>query len=405
MTLTLPVRYEYLTKTSKIIYNGKNLRTICLLYLINHIIEEYTDDNLIVPLYSRIIKHLYGNNYADYVEYLIETGFMEKASEYSSSEHYSYSYKMIDNLSEITICKKNDYKLNKNLTTHFLNLEPHKPFKRESPIPIEIRQKLKDDLQFITIDFEAAINYIDKYIKKNTKRNPKKYAKNLLMVHKINDNDLYSNPDEYGRFHSNFTNLNSEIRNRFLKIDGQPIGYLDIKSSQPFFLSQLLKRDPLLYNVQEVQRFIDIMEDDTQDIYLQFVSKYPNYFKSKDPKINRRKAKKLVIMSLFDHKSKPRIYKEIFRNEFPYIYDYMNNYSSDAFQELWSSLQALESEFIFNKVYISVIKQFPEIKLFTVHDSIYYPIKYEEGIKVIWDVYRLEMIKKKEKEGDSNIII
>jgi hypothetical protein len=278
------------------------------------------------------------------------------------------------------------------VTTHFQNLNQNKnPYNPVSPITIEIQQKLIEDLQFVTIDLEESIKYIENNIKKNTK----KYIKNLSMIHKISDNDLFNSPDEFGRFHSNFTNLKSEIRNNYLKIDGQTIGYLDIKSSQPFFLSQLLKKDPLLFDIEEVQRFIRILEDDNQDIYNQFVNKYPEYFKSKDPKKNRKKSKKLVIMSLFDRTSRKTIYKETFKKEYPFIFDYMNNYSGDSLQELWSSLQRMESEFIFKKVYKSIINQFPEIKLFTVHDSIYYPIKYHDSIKVIWDKYRLEMTRKK----------
>ncbi len=215
------------------------------------------------------------------------------------------------------------------------------------------------------------------------------------MINKIINNDLFFTFDDWGRFHSNFTNLNKEIRTNYLTIDGQPIGEMDVKSSQPFFLSQVMKRDPLLFDIEEVKRFINILEDDSQDIYLMFVHKYPEYFTYKNEKLNRNKSKLLVIKSLFNRKKNKTKYKEIFKKEFPFIFDYMNNYKYDSLQELWLSLQRMESQFIFNRVYMSIIKQIPEIKIITVHDSICYPIKYHDTVKVIWDKHRQEMIGNK----------
>jgi hypothetical protein len=103
-----------------------------------------------------------------------------------------------------------------------------------------------------------------------------------------------------------------------------------------------------------------------------------------DPKINRDKSKNYVLKTMYDRKNKNTKYKLLFRKEFPTILELIENYKRNEGHELWIALQRMESEFIFKKVYNSIVSQFPEIKLITVHDSIYFPIKYQEGIKVIW---------------------
>lgn len=388
MTFTLPKKYEYLTKTKKISHDGSNLLTIYLIHLIDHIIREYTYDELKVPLYSVVMKQIYGNNYSDYVKYLEETGFIKKDKKYSTIKHHSTLYRVTDRLSKVFVYRGYDYKLQKKLTNFYDNLKPQKV---NSPIPVEIRQKLIDDLKSVTIDFEGSVNFIlDK-----VKDNPSRFTKNLSMINKIKDGDLFYTFDKWGRFHSNFTNLKSEIRKQFLKIDGQPMGCLDVKSSQPFWLSQVMKREVLISDVEEVQRFIKILEDKNQDIYILFVDKYPEIFNDPDPDVNRRNSKMMVIKSLFDRTRRKVEHKELFKKEFPYISEYMDVYKYDSFQELWVTLQKMESDFIFKKVYRSIVQEIPTIKLMTVHDSISYPIQYHDKIKIIWDKHWLELVKRK----------
>lgn len=52
----------------------------------------------------------------------------------------------------------------------------------------------------------------------------------------VNDGCIAFNPeDEFGRrYHSNLTNLRSELR-KYLRVDGQPLVQIDISNSQPLF--------------------------------------------------------------------------------------------------------------------------------------------------------------------------
>ena len=338
------------------------------------------------------MKQIYGNQYSLYVDYLTESGFIEKVKCHSTSNHTSTRYKLTDDLSGVIIYRYYDYKLRKKLNNFYAK---QNPLKTVSPIPREIRKKLITDLQSVTIDFEKSMTYLRDCIKNDVI----KYVKNLSMIYKIQDADLFYTFDDWGRFHTNFTNLKKEIRNNYLSIDGQRVGFMDIKSSQPFFLSQLLKYDPLVIKNYEVQKFIAILEDENQDIYNYFVYKYPEIFNHPDPKANRDKSKDYVLKAMYDQKNKNTKYKLLFRKEFPYILEVIENYKFNEGHELWESLQKMESEFIFQKVYNSIVNQFPDIKLITVHDSIYFPIQYYDGIKVIWEKFREEMISKKKSKA------
>ena len=222
----------------------------------------------------------------------------------------------------------------------------------ETPIPKEIRKKLITDLQSITIDFESSLKCIDDTITDNRR----KYLKNLIMINKIRDNDIYWKFDKHSRFHSNFTNLKKDIRKKYLRIDYEPVCEIDIPTSQPFFLSQILKQERLINNNEEVKKFINIVEN--EDIYIYFLEKHPSIFKDRDA------VKPMIYKCLFKRYKKLNEYHELFRSEFPFIFDYLESYYVNNGEPLWKTLQRMESYFIFNIVYPEIIARFKDINLY-----------------------------------------
>lgn len=360
------------------------------MHLIDHIIKEYDNFESSVSLYSRLMKTLYGNNYKTYVNYLVETGFIKQIEKHSTRNHSSTRYAIVDKFIDITTYNANDYLLIKKLKKYYSSLPQ---INSKSPVPRDIQIKIIDDLKYIRLDFDKALTYLQNTIDKSSL----KYLKNLSMLYKINNQDIFHKFDIFGRFHSNFTNLKKEIRNKYLSIEGQAIDYLDIKSSQPFFLNILLQTDPLVVRNTEVIKYFKILADMNQDIYMYFVTNYPEIFNHPDPKVNRDIAKEYVIKSLFDRKNRMSKYKSLFRKEFPFILDYIENYYKNEGIELWLKLQRMESDFIFNRVYRSIMNKYPHIKIFTVHDSIYFPAEYKDEIKIIWDAHLRQLINKKKR--------
>jgi hypothetical protein len=253
----------------------------------------------------------------------------------------------------------------------------------KSPIPVQLRKKLVSDLQSVTIHSDEAIKIIDEKIEKDNRR---KYLKNLIMITKLRDGDIFWKFDEHGRFHSNLTNLKREIKKCCLEIDGEPILSLDIKTSQPFFLAQILKSEWLNNECPEIQKFISLVEGG--DLYDHFLIRYPDLFKDRDA------VKPMVFKSLFDTREYVHHYKELFKVEFPVVYEFIESYPIVFGEELWRTLQRMESELVFNKIYQTIINEIEGIRLFTVHDSIHFPERYYDRVKKIWDAALEELINK-----------
>jgi hypothetical protein len=63
----------------------------------------------------------------------------------------------------------------------------------------------------------------------------------LYYIKKINDNDIWcSVSKDNHRLNSTFTSLPRELR-KFILINDKPLAYIDIKSSQPYILSSIIK--------------------------------------------------------------------------------------------------------------------------------------------------------------------
>jgi len=372
MTLLIPKRFQHLTLSKKIQYKGTNLKTVYLLHLIHHFIFNYTFDKDELKLSSKLLQKIIGMTYLRYIEYLVDNCFIEKSRNYSTDHGTANKYKLIEKIEEVVVYNSTDFVFNKKIRRR--NDEKIKKVKNvKSPIPKEIRRKLIEDLSAVSIDDQSALNYIETEVMDNRRR----YIKNLINIMKIKDEDIYWKFDKHGRFHSNFTNIKREVRDKYLQIDGEPVRKLDIRSSQPFFLAQVLKKDWLINDNEEVKRFINIVE--TMDIYKYFFEKYPASFKDRDA------VKPMMFKCLFDPRKYVKKNKELFRKEFPFILEYIENYKVNNGEHLWKTLQRMESYFLFNMVYPAIIGRFKDIKLFTVHDSIHFPSKYFSDIKVIWD--------------------
>lgn len=369
MTLVIPKSLEDLAMVKKVSYKGIQLKTDYLLHLTYHFLFQYAFDQDEIRLNATILQNNYGKHYLRYVEYLIDNGLIKKIGNYSSDHGFSNTYKLNIIPSDVVAYRPTDYVFTKKFDYRLDNTINN----RESPIPVEIRKKLIIDLDFISIDAEKALQCINTEITDN----PRKKLKNLIMVEKIKTGDIFCNFDDYGRFHSNFTNLKKKIRNQYLSIEGEPVESLDIPTSQPFFLCQILKQDFLVSDHKEVKRFIDLVEN--EDLYQYFQLKYPSKFSDRD------KVKPMMFKCLFDDHKYLNKNKEIFKQEFPFILDYIDTYRSDSGEDLWMSLQRMESYFIFHEVYPAIIHLFKDIHLFTVHDSIHFPGKYYSIIKNVWD--------------------
>jgi hypothetical protein len=385
-----PNRYKYLLTKSHIIYNGKELKSEYIINIMNDLISKYYfhKDDLIEKeitfnLWSELLKKKYGSNYNFYINYLINTQFIYLVSNYFSNKK-SRSYRLnINDLVEVKKCKLTDKVLLKKLSPEFLK-ETYLKY-NNSPIPIDIRTKLVEDLYKINIDSNLAIEYLSD-IKNNKDITYNKYMRNYITIINLKSGNLFFKFDEYGRMHTNFTVLKKEIRKKYLTINNEEIDEIDLSNSQPLFLTLILKEKMSKSELfsKEVSYYIELVKNGLIYDYIQ------NKLNFKD----RNDAKIFLYRILFGNNNDNKKENLLFKQLFPIIFNFIKLYKeqNNDYKSLSHKLQLLESDFIFNKVIRHIMTINPNIILFTIHDSISFPKKYINEVSNIFNFYKNKLI-------------
>lgn len=381
----LPEKYTYLLKTDKIPYRGINLKTAYLINIIHELVMKYyfqKDDilerELRFNIWSTLLREKYGAFYNYYIDYLVEHNFMIMVSDYYRNQK-ARTYMINSNiLPHMKVCKIYDKVLQKKhskeyLTKTFLSLN-------NSPIPIEIRKKLVDDLYKVKIDVDGSMNLLNER-KTNREIDYNKYHRNLISIQNIGTNNIFFKFDEYGRMHTNFTVLKKEIRKNFITLNGVPTYEVDIKNSQPLFLVVLMKEKLHISEIikPDVSKYINLVKDGLIYEYL---------VENKVVK-DRDAAKILMYRVLFGKNGYKKRESVLFNKHFPTVFNFIKDYKESAkdYKVLSHDLQLRESDFIYNKVIRHLMNSYPDMPIFTVHDSIDVPIKDKDKVDAIFDYY------------------
>lgn len=368
----IPKDLEYLTKQSKIFYNGVNLKCSYLTNIVHDLISKYYfsfNVDIKFNLSSVLLRKKYGENYNKYIDYLIDQGVIILVSNYlvgTKARTYKIDVKYVDDDLIRFKCKDTFLlKKSKNRYSSITNIYTN-------TIPTNIKERLINDLYKIKIDHENALKHITKY-------DDVKFKKNKFTINNIKNGDIFFSFDSFGRFHNNFTTLKKEIRNNYLTINNEVLAEVDIKNSQPFFLSVLLKKELLQIN-NDTRKFIDLT---INGLIYEYIIENSN-LESRD------KAKDMMYIVLFgdNKKNANRIhnnYNKIFKKLFPSVAEYLWEFkNSRTYKEMSHELQRMESNFIFNTVIEEIYQKYPNIVLFTVHDSIIFPKSYLNEVEEIF---------------------
>jgi hypothetical protein len=220
----------------------------------------------------------------------------------------------------------------------------------------DIRKKLIEDLYGVEIDYSKSIFFLD-----SIEQDQEIYNKNIYSVDCVREKNIFFHFDNYGRLHTNFTILKSFIRKNCLLIDECPTSEIDIKNSQPLFLSKLFENMQNEIDRSEYSFFCHLTKEGVFYDYLQ------EKLNIKDKKV----AKQLTYKVLFG-KNYSSNYDKLFKSLFPTIHQAIKSYKrqNGDYRSLSHKLQKSESDFIFNVVIREIIARFPNIRLITCHDSI-----------------------------------
>lgn len=208
------------------------------------------------------------------------------------------------------------------------------------------------------------------------------------------------------RLHTNLTSLNKDLR-QFLRYNGEKLVCIDIANSQPFFSTHLFYSKSLYYNnniitlvkaseiidTKEFEHYINLCSSGRLYEYIaeNMAKEFGiNYFdagwdfdgKKKEfvPKETnpRKKAKKAFFEVVFSKNERNSKEKELFMKLFPTVMKVFKKIKEKHHNKLALMLQNLESEIVLDKTCKEIAKDFPEIPIFTIHDSISTTLGYEE---------------------------
>jgi hypothetical protein len=367
----LPDCLVEISKSKNFFYKNQKLKSAYLIDVIhNMLLKYYFKKENIFTLSAVILKDKYGHLYNYYIDFLKDQQMIFLKKNYyagKSSRMYALS-------NEILTGKIHRYEnVDKFLIRKYISKHLQFELDKNNLISKTIKMKLIDDLYQVTIEFDRAIFYLDSL--KNEDMDI--YNRNRYSVEAINKNHIFYHFDSYGRMHTNFTILKSFVRKNCLLIGGEPTCELDIKNSQPLFLSKLIyETNSSWVKPDEFKLFSTLVRNG--NFYQYLIDNLDLESKSE--------AKKLTYKVLFGQNRPNSKLDKKFEGLFPTIHNFIKLYKKDMgdYKILSHELQRQESNLIFNTVIKRLTLDFPEIRVITVHDSIILPLKYKNVVSKIF---------------------
>ncbi|MDO6819077.1 hypothetical protein [Zobellia sp. 1_MG-2023] len=196
----------------------------------------------------------------------------------------------------------------------------------------------------------------------------------LEAIDNLKEGNLYAK--RKNRLYSNFTNFPKKLLEIIKKRNN--LGESDVKSSQPAFLAYLLDKEGIRsHDINEFQRLVN-----ESDIYLHF---------AKDG-MSRGEAKTMMFKILFSKPTSTFQDVEIFRNEFPNVMGYIDDFKTkegNQYNDFAIMLQTIESEVFIDGIYPKL--RALNIPFFTKHDSIIYNRKDADIVQKVMHDHFIEI--------------
>lgn len=223
----------------------------------------------------------------------------------------------------------------------------------------------------------------------------------LFLIDRFKKKEFYPSISKSNhRINSLFTDFPRILRKNVL-CNAKPFVAIDIKSSQPFLLSVLLKREMTMFDTRRfnfnfnwnsfteeeiinIKSFADLSFE--EDFYVKLMELgNKNSFDLKQ--INREEIKKNVMFLLFDSGKKRRKNNRVIQL-FKSIYPAVNRYIEEKFKLIGKKnfaleLQKFESDLLIDKVCRKFNEVFPQVPLFSIHDCFYTTPEYVDDLSRI----------------------
>jgi hypothetical protein len=362
-------------------FNTDNLKEVISIVAIHERKDETT-----TPLKMTYIKFLVPNG-DRYLLVLIEMGVIIRSGAYVPGvKSYRYDFSP-DYKSRYVSAPLTDMRLIRRLN------EVQTQFERQGS---KLVRGYCNQVQYLK-KLTLADGY-DKYINENysteTKKDTEKYNAIIASATRIKNGVFKWKIDQTsGRFHSNVTNMNKDLR-PFLRVDEKPLCNIDIKNSQPF-LSTILLTNPgkvswmtknpafaLLLESLKVSMNLDVKN------YISLVVSGGIYehlmaeFAKEGLVLTRKETKVQMLRILFARNRSPKDEtnkkcRAIFKDRFPTVHRIFakvrGNETGDkftSFSRFAILLQRIESYLILDRILKRVYRELPGVVAITIHDSV-----------------------------------
>jgi hypothetical protein len=370
----LPSKMVAASVSKRFEYKGKTLKTSYAVDIIhNMILKYYFRKENSFNLHSSILKEKYGHLYNHYMDYLVETGVIEMTKNYLSGRNARiYRIKPDVLKSDIKRYVNTDATLIKKYRNKVSQVE--EAGIHDSLIDPDIKARLVDDLFYVEVDHAKSIFFLDHLKDKGGEI----YNRNVYSVECIGGKHIFYHFDDYGRMHTNFTILKSFIRKNCLMIDGEATHEIDIKNSQPLFLTKIIEESGSKW-----------VRSDEFELFKYLTQKgmYYQYFMDCTGVKDKKTIKEWTYKVLFGRNASNSKADRAFLSIFPTIHNFIKLYKKDAgdYRILSHRLQRAESRLIFNKLVRRIMDNLPDVRMVTVHDSIIVQQRHRTEVQAIFD--------------------
>ncbi len=225
-------------------------------------------------------------------------------------------------------------------------------------------------LEKLDINYYEALNYVNLM-------DVDEYNSAKISIDKFKNKEFFLYSDDYGRVHTNVTNLKSTLR-RYLLYNGQRLVNIDIVNSQPLLLL------PTLFPTSSIRCTFSIYFENIEMDLLRYKALVENgelydYLMEKAGEKDRSSFKEKFFRETFFGKKTSKLFCELF----PSVAKELIRVKSKDYRRLAWLMQKTESKLMISNVCRRIMEEHGDTFMATIHDSILTTPDNEPKIKKI----------------------
>lgn len=323
-----------------------------------------------IPLYSRILKKVIGNDYRLILDFLLNEGIIESRLNENGNESYLNAESGFSKQYRFTQRWRDKKTLVENYK-HLTSLDD----------AYEAAYNSLDEDQKKLSDFADHLQFLDifDWNKKHT---------TLVHTFKKINGQRYK-VDVSGRHYYKLTNM-FEFARHFITYKGQTLCSIDCANSQPLLLWDLYNSEEYIHksgNGEDADRYKDITLNGT---FYEEVKRIVSQDKKRE--MDAKETKKFVFTNIFFSTKRERMLRnpnmKLFIKEFPSISNTILAYKRKK-DDLSFELRKRESDLWYGKIVYRILRELPGVPVFLLHDSVFTTVEHKKEVfDIVKDVFQ-----------------